>query len=201
MLLSDDFVLKRVFHVYHQRLISPEHPPLCSFLIRIGPLGQNVPSSVFPPVVIMGETSLCIMMLVAAVADSLQHTHKSNRFPIGAAPLEPGLQLSLTTYKQEKEPHRPPLGCFRDDMSANQAKFGSEHDPARDLPVYMGNCPRMSPNQCNILCAGYTFFALQWKGECRCAEHGWRPKFDARPATECNTRCTGDSKVFSDPAD
>merc|ERR1711998_197647 len=62
------------------------------------------------------------------------------------------------------------VGCFKDEKS-------------RDLPVSKGD--GKSPATCKALCKGYSYYALQWKQQCRCGNsYG---KYGATSGCKCGT--------------
>jgi len=64
-----------------------------------------------------------------------------------------------------------PIGCYTDNKE-------------RDLDHYVGN--GRNPYRCSIDCNGYKYFALQYGGECYCANsYGNGPAYTPRPSHEC----------------
>merc|ERR1719424_632348 len=87
------------------------------------------------------------------------------------------------------------VGCFKDDSSVPAAGFDPNDDPVRDLPIFMGGCMQMDPEQCNTLCKGYGFFALPLGFQCRCAEQGWKSKYEALSSGQCSMPCRGNHQL------
>merc|ERR1712070_408027 len=67
-----------------------------------------------------------------------------------------------------------PIGCYKDKQS-------------RDLPVYKGS--GKSESTCKALCKGYPYYALQWKGECRCGKRFG--KYGKGTGCKCGTNQVG----------
>ena len=75
------------------------------------------------------------------------------------------------------------VGCFKDFKD-------------RDLPVSMGRCNYMTPKECNNLCAGYAFYAVQFHGECRCGDKDWKTRYHEVKDRQCNAPCNGDISIM-----
>eukprot|EP00587_Corethron_hystrix_P005031 CAMPEP_0113301580 /NCGR_PEP_ID=MMETSP0010_2-20120614/2751_1 /TAXON_ID=216773 ORGANISM="Corethron hystrix, Strain 308" /NCGR_SAMPLE_ID=MMETSP0010_2 /ASSEMBLY_ACC=CAM_ASM_000155 /LENGTH=482 /DNA_ID=CAMNT_0000155229 /DNA_START=355 /DNA_END=1803 /DNA_ORIENTATION=- /assembly_acc=CAM_ASM_000155 len=101
------------------------------------------------------------------VENSDPHTWHDNYL---CADPTPGIP-TLLEDKVEKEY----LGCYKD--RGNRA-----------LPTYMGN--RKTTPECANLCSGFTYFALQWKGECWCGNSGY-DRYGTTGGCSCNAADTG----------
>jgi len=75
------------------------------------------------------------------------------------------------------------VGCFKDYKD-------------RDLPISMGRCNYMTPKECNSLCSGYAYYAVQFHGECRCADKNWKTRYHKVPDKQCNAPCNGDISIM-----
>lgn len=76
------------------------------------------------------------------------------------------------------------MGCFQD-------------HPNRDIPdLTLFRSNGMTPSLCARMCAGFSYYALQSYGECRCGGADWLPRYGKRPDGECNTACRGDPNTM-----
>jgi len=75
------------------------------------------------------------------------------------------------------------IGCFQD-------------HPQRDFKRQMGHCGLMTPAQCNAMCKGYAYYAVQASSQCFCGEKGWKPRYQKASDGACNRPCVGDLQVM-----
>lgn len=76
-------------------------------------------------------------------------------------------------------------GCYQDHV-------------VRDFPIFVGRCNFMTPAECNAMCSigGHKYYALQFHGECRCADKKWKPRYPKVKDSECNAACNGDISIM-----
>jgi len=75
-------------------------------------------------------------------------------------------------------------GCYTDDRGT------------RDLPV--ARYENQNTDSCNIACAGYKYFAMQYGGECRCGNSFGNHGNYKRSDSECGVPCRGEDNVYYD---
>ena len=120
------------------------------------------------------------IMVTGDTSDATDDAVQANIVSVGYA--------NLPTPAPTPPPPATALGCYADD----------EKKSGYDLP-YFASRRLTSPDavqECGILCAGYTYFALEYGKECHCGNSYGKYGKASDPSKDCNIPCQNDPTVI-----